>query len=146
MQLKPPSGTLPTVKGCGLTTSTIADGGLRSSIHIRLAWTPGAVSWKDVQWAPRPKMTPEKVERGRQQNRDQEPPHSTSQKRRSQYRPRDKVDSNKAIPRATGRVAKYKLGLTGPIWVSRNLFPNQTHTTHLSKQTCPGQVMIRCPG
>ena len=39
---------------------------------------------EDDQWVPRPKMTPRKVERGCQQHRDEEPPHSTSQKRCSQ--------------------------------------------------------------
>ena len=51
----------------------------------------------------------------------------------------------KAIPRAMGGVAKYKSGLTGPIRVSRNPFPNQTHATHLLSQTCLGQATIRCP-
>ena len=39
---------------------------------------------KDDQWVPRPKMTPQKVERGHQQHQDKGPPCSTSQKRHSQ--------------------------------------------------------------
>ena len=39
---------------------------------------------KDDQWAPKPEMTPQKVERGHHQHWEEEPPHSTSQKRHSQ--------------------------------------------------------------
>ena len=102
--------------------------------------------WKDDQWVPRPKMTPKKVERGCQQNQDQEPPHSTSQKRHSQSRSQDQVHSKKSHTEGDGRRAKYKSGLTGLIQVFRNPFPNQTHSTHLLNQTHVGQVMIHHPG
>ena len=51
---------------------------------------------KEDEWAPRPEMTPWKVQRGRQPGRDQDsssrPP---SQKRRSQSRPRDEASAKK---------------------------------------------------
>ena len=56
-------------------------------------------------------MTPQKVERGHQQNQDQEPPHSTSQKRCSQYRPRDEVDSKKGHTKGDGRSSKVQVGI-----------------------------------
>ena len=52
---------------------------------------------KEDQWASRPEMTPQKVEPMCQQSQgaDQEPPNLNSQKRRSQSRPQDEVDSKK---------------------------------------------------
>ena len=66
---------------------------------------------KDDQWAPRPKMTPQRVERGRQQNRDQEPLCSTSQKRCSQSRSRDEVDSKKGHTEGDWRSSKVQVGI-----------------------------------
>ena len=71
------------------------------SLHQPVQKAPGRVSafdqlghraqtpQKEDQWVPRPEMTPRKVERGCQASRTagQEPPRSTSQKRRSQSRP-----------------------------------------------------------
>ena len=52
---------------------------------------------KEDQWAPRPEMTPQKVEPGCQQSQgaDQEPPQLNSRKRRSQSRPLNEADSKK---------------------------------------------------
>ena len=66
---------------------------------------------KDDLWAPRPEMTPQKVERGCQQNQDQEPLRSTSQKRHSQSRSRDKVDSKKGCTEGDGRSNKVQVGI-----------------------------------
>ena len=66
---------------------------------------------KDDQWVPRPEMTPQKVERGCQQHQDEEPPCSTSQKRRSQSRPRDEVDSKKGHTEGDGRSSKVQVGI-----------------------------------
>ena len=68
---------------------------------------------KEDQWAPRPKMTPQKVERGCQSSRTvgQKPPCSTSQKRRSQSRPQDKVDSKKSHTEGDRRSSKVQVGI-----------------------------------
>ena len=68
---------------------------------------------KEDQWAPRPKMTPRKVERGHQSSHTagQEPPHSTSQKRCSQSRLQDEVDSKKGCTEGDGRSSKVQVGI-----------------------------------
>ena len=68
---------------------------------------------KEDQWVPRPKMTPQKVERGHQASRTagQEPPRSTSQKRCSQSRPRDEVDSKKGRMEGDERSSKVQVGI-----------------------------------
>ena len=68
---------------------------------------------KEDQWAPRPEMTPQKVERGCQSSHTagQEPPRSTSQKRHSQSRPRDEVDSKKGCTEGNGRSSKVQVGI-----------------------------------
>ena len=51
---------------------------------------------KEDEWAPRPEMTPRKVEHGRQPGRDQDSPsRPPSQKRRSQSLPRDEASAKK---------------------------------------------------
>ena len=68
---------------------------------------------KEDQWAPRPKMTPWKVERGCQVSHTagQEPPRSTSQKKRRKSRPQDEVDSKKGHMEGNGRGSKVQVGI-----------------------------------
>ena len=65
---------------------------------------------KEDEWAPRPEMTPRKVEHGRQPGRDQDsssrPP---SQKRRSQSRPRDEASAKKGWTDSEHRPGKIKV-------------------------------------
>ena len=62
---------------------------------------------------PRPEMTPRKVERGCQSSHmaGQEAPHSTSQKRHSQSRPKDEVDTKKGLTEGEGRSSKVQVGI-----------------------------------
>ena len=62
---------------------------------------------------PRPEMTPRKVERGCQSSHTagQEPSRSTSQKRHSQSRPRDELDSKKGHTEGNGRSSKVQVGI-----------------------------------
>ena len=71
-------------------------------------WAP--VSQED-QWAPRPEMTPHKVERGRQSNKELEPQRAGSQKRRSQSHPRDEADPKKGRTEGEGKPAKIQVGI-----------------------------------
>ena len=67
---------------------------------------------KEDEWAPRPEMTPLKVEHGRQPGRDQDsssrPP---SQKRRSQSRPRDEASAKKGRTDSDNRLGKVQVGI-----------------------------------
>ena len=67
---------------------------------------------KEDEWAPRPEMTPQKVERGRQPGRDQDsssrPP---SQKRWSQSRPRDEASAKKGRTDSDNRPGKIQVGI-----------------------------------
>ena len=67
---------------------------------------------KEDEWAPRPEMTPRKVERGRQPGRDQDsssrPP---SQKRRSQSRPQEEVSVKKGQTDGDNCLGKIQVGI-----------------------------------
>ena len=67
---------------------------------------------KEDQWAPRPEMTPQKVERGCQPGRDPDsssrPP---SQKRRSQSRPREEASAKKGRTDSDNRPGKIQVGI-----------------------------------
>ena len=67
---------------------------------------------KEDEWAPRPEMTPRKVERGHQPGRDQDsssrPP---SQKRRSQSRPRDEASAKKGRTDGDNQPGKIQVGI-----------------------------------
>ena len=67
---------------------------------------------KEDEWAPRPEMTPQKVERGHQPGRDQDsssrPP---SQKRWSQSHPRDEVSAKKGRTNSEHRPGKIQVGI-----------------------------------
>ena len=67
---------------------------------------------KEDEWAPRPEMTPRKVEHGRQPGRDQDsssrPP---SQKRRSQSRPREEASAKKGRTDSDNHPGKIQVGI-----------------------------------
>ena len=67
---------------------------------------------KEDEWAPHPKMTPRRVERGCQPGRDQDsssrPP---SQKRQSQSRPRDEASAKKGRTDSEHRPGKIQVGI-----------------------------------
>ena len=68
---------------------------------------------KEEEWEPKPEMTPKKVDRGCQSSctAGSEPPHSTSQKRQSQSRPRDEGEPKKGRTENEGRSSKVKVGI-----------------------------------
>ena len=68
---------------------------------------------KEEKWEPRPEMTPWKVDRGCQSSRmaSSEPPHSTSQKRRSQSQPRDEGKPKKGSMKNEGQSSKVQVGI-----------------------------------
>ena len=68
---------------------------------------------KEEEWEPRPEMTPRKVDRGHQSSHTagSEPPHSTSQKRRSQSRPRDEGEPKKGHTKNEGLSSKVQVGI-----------------------------------
>ena len=68
---------------------------------------------KEEEWEPRPEMTPRKVYRGCQSSHtaSSEPPHSTSQKRRSQSRPRDEGEPKKGRTENESRSSKVQVGI-----------------------------------
>ena len=66
---------------------------------------------KEEEWEPRPEMTPQKVDRGRQSScmASSEPPHSTSQKRQSQSQPQDKGEPKKGCTENEGQSSKVQV-------------------------------------
>ena len=68
---------------------------------------------KEEEWEPRPEMTPRKVDRVHQSSRTagSEPPHSTSQKRWSQSRPRDEGEPKKGRTENEGQSSKVQVGI-----------------------------------
>ena len=68
-------------------------------------------SQEESKWAPRPEMTPRKVERGRHPHKDQETQRAVSQKRRSQSRPRDEADPKKGRMESKGKPSKIQVGI-----------------------------------
>ena len=68
------------------------------------------VSQED-QWVPQPEMTPHKIERGRQPNKEPEPQRAGSQKRRSQSHPRDEADPKKGRTEGEGKPAKIQVSI-----------------------------------
>ena len=68
------------------------------------------VSQED-QWMPWPEMTPRKIERGQQPNKEPEPQQAGSQKRRSQSHPRDEADPKKGRTEGEGKPAKIQVSI-----------------------------------
>ena len=67
---------------------------------------------KEDEWAPRPEMTPQKVEHGRQPGRDQDSSsRPLSQKRWSQSRPRDEASAKKGRTDSDHRPGKIQIGI-----------------------------------
>ena len=67
---------------------------------------------KEDEWAPRPEMTPRKVEHGRQPGRDQDSSsRPLSQKRRSQSHPRDEASAEKGRTDGDHRPGKIQVGI-----------------------------------
>ena len=66
---------------------------------------------KEEEWEPRPEMTSQKVERGRQSSctAGSEPPCSTSQKRQSQSQPQDEGEPKKGHTEDEGRSSKVQV-------------------------------------
>ena len=56
-------------------------------------------------------MTPRKVDRGRQPNKEQEPQRAVSQKQQSQFWPRDKANPKKGRTEGEGKTGKVQVGI-----------------------------------
>ena len=105
----------------------VADAAIRERFQRRLAATPPATTgrtsafdWlghrtpthkEESKWAPRPEMTPHKIDRGRQSHKEQEAKRSVSQKRRSQSRPRDEADPKRGRTEGEGKPRKVQVGI-----------------------------------
>ena len=77
----------------------------RTSAFDRLGHrTP--TSQEESKWAPRPEMTPCKIDRGRQPHKEQETERAVSQKRRSQSHPCDEADPKKGRTESEGKPSK----------------------------------------
>ena len=63
-------------------------------------------SQEESNWAPDPEMTPRKIEHGRQLHKEQESERAVSQKRRSQFHPRDEADPKKGRTESEGKPSK----------------------------------------
>ena len=68
-------------------------------------------SQEESKWAPRPEMTPHKVERGRPPHTDQETQRAVSQKRWSQSRPRNEANPKKGRMESEGKPSKVQVGI-----------------------------------
>ena len=110
-----------------------ADAAIRERLQRRLATTPWPTSTgqatsgrtsafdrlghrapapqEEDKWVPQPEMTPHKVDRGRQPNKEQEPQRAVSQKRRSQSRPHDEADPKKGRTEGEGKPGKIQVSI-----------------------------------
>ena len=66
---------------------------------------------EEDKWAPLPEMTPHKVDRGRQPNKEQEPQWAVSQKQWSQSQPCDEADPKKGRTEGKGKSGKIQVGI-----------------------------------
>ena len=73
---------------------------------------------EEDQWAPRPEMTPRKIDRGRQPNKEQESQWAVSQKRWSQSRSCDQADAKKGRTESKGKSGKIQVGID---WVNMGI-------------------------
>ena len=99
------------LKGSPWTTPGSQPASERVSVFDRL-WHRAQHTQKEDEWAPRPEMTPQKVEHGRQPGRDQDsssrPP---SQKRWSQSHPREEASAKKGWTDSDNRPGKIQVGI-----------------------------------
>ena len=68
-------------------------------------------SQEESKWAPRPEMTPHKIDRGRQPHKEQETQRAVSQKRQSQSRPCDEADPKKGKTESEGKPSKIQASI-----------------------------------
>ena len=94
---------------------------------------------KDDELAPRPEMTPQKVERGCQPGRGQDSSsRPSSQKRRSQSRPWDEASTKKGRTDSDNCPGKIQVGID---WANMGIgkpVPKPDSNIHLSRQACLG--------
>ena len=99
------------LKGSPWTTPSSQPASERVSVFNRLGHRTQDTQ-KEDEWAPRPEMTPRKVEHGCQPRRDQDsssrPP---SQKRRSQSRPREEASAKKGWTDGDNHRGKIQVGI-----------------------------------
>ena len=99
------------LKGSPWTTPSSQPASERVSVFDRLGHRMQDTQ-KEDKWAPRPEMTPRKVERGRQPGRDQDSSSRLpSQKRRSQSRPREEASAKKGRTDGDNRLGKMQVGI-----------------------------------
>ena len=96
--------TTPQPTSTGQATSS------RTSAFDQLGHQAPAPQEED-EWAPRPEMTPYKVDHGRQPNKEQESQWAVSQKRRSQSQPRDEANPKKGRTEGKGKSGKIQVGI-----------------------------------
>ena len=99
-----------------------ADAAIRERFQRRLATTPPAATGRtsafdrlghraaapdeEGKWAPHPEMTPHRIDRGRQQQKEQEAKRAVSQKCRGQSWPRDEADPKRGRTEGEGKPRK----------------------------------------
>ena len=106
------------LKGSPWTTPSSQPASERDSVFDRLGHRTQDTQ-KEDEWAPRPEMTPRKVERGRQPGRDQDSSsRPLSQKRRSQSRPREEASAKKGWTDGDNRPGKIQVGID---WVNMGI-------------------------
>ena len=104
-----------------------ADATIRELFQRQLAATPCATTGRtsafdrlghctpahqeESKWAPRPEMTPRKIDHGRQPHKEQESKWAVSQKRRSQSRPCDEADPKRGRMEGEGKPGKIQVGI-----------------------------------
>ena len=126
------------LKGSPWTTSSSQPASERVSVFDRLGHRMQDTQ-KEDEWASRPEMTPQKVERGASQE-EIRIHHLDLGARSDRANPAPK---RRRVLRRDGRMVitvrvRSRLGLIGRIRVLVNPFPNQTLNIHLSRRTRPG--------
>ena len=100
---------------------------------------------EENQWVPRPEMTPCKVDRGRQPNKEQESQWAGSQKQWSQSWPCDEADPKKGRTEGKGKSGKIQVSIdwtTTGIWKPISKLDSHSRPSNLM---CPGPVVVNHP-
>ena len=109
----------------------------RTSAFDRLGHcTP--TSQEESKWAPRPEMTPRKIDRGQQPHKEQDSQRAVSQKRQSQFWPCDEAGPKKGRTESEGKPGKVQVSFDWSMMGIQKPTPKPDSCPPSSKQNVTG--------
>ena len=98
-------------------------------------------SQEESKWAPRPEMTPRKIDRGQQPHKEQDSQRAVSQKHRSQSWPRDEAGPKKGRTESKGKPRKVQVNFDWSMTGTQKPTPKPDSHPLSSKQNVTGASM-----